>query len=187
VINVGTDATEMMSSSQSQGGDVSHAPLTEPAPSTDDDLVQGSPDSTVTPGSDEHVDCIEAETAAALHLDECDAVVAEDVPTLSEVVAELEMNVKHPHQRQVPVAEPAQIPSVSYNKVYQFLCVHVGVCMSYRIILYDDFFWAPYLKSAPSHSGSGSLANAWFLGPPHESTSQTRSRLVQPFLQGLPV
>jgi len=38
------------------------------------------------------------------------------------------------------------------------------------------------LKIAPSHMGSLPPSNTWSLGRTHKSTSQTASRLVQPFL-----
>ena len=74
----------------------------------DDNSVHASPDSAVTLSGEAAGDVVEAETAAPSSFDEFDAVVAEDVPPVINVVPEQESSVEPREQCEVRLAEQAQ-------------------------------------------------------------------------------
>lgn len=105
VINVDKDTIEMASSSKTHGDDVA----AESATSADHDSARVLPDIVTASGDIRNV---AAEAAAASNHDTDDAVVADDVPAVSELVAEQESSVKPRDHGEAQLAESAQTPSV---------------------------------------------------------------------------
>ena len=113
-IKADEDTDEMASSSETHGDDVPDA-----VPAEHDDLAPALPDIVTAVG------VVRDGTAATSNHDTYDAVVAEGVPVVSELVAGQESMVKHRDHREVTLAEQAQPQSVSYEIFVSFCaCVY---------------------------------------------------------------